>query len=207
MTVTQLLPSWYVERPEGCLAQPTLHEHAEKHNLTCTGTEAAQIVWVKNKDDKEFAMCCYYKIGFCEFLIVKPDKRGNIVKEFCRHVHEFSTCGVCGSCVPLPIRKRKSSRIEPSKCFQCLEHTKVIETQASDLKLQKEALMLDFHRRGEALQRQGDELRRQQKRLNKATEDHKKSVQKAQLQQTNYIATSCQRSRTKGLPLQYTNIK
>jgi hypothetical protein len=205
--MTQLLPSWYVERPEGCLAQPTLHEHAEKHNLTCTGTEAAHIVWVKNKDDKEFAMCCYYKIGFCEYIIVKPDKRGNIVKEFCRHVHEFSTCGVCGSCVPLPIRKRKSSRIEPSKCFQCLEHAKVIETQASDLKLQEEALMLDFHRRGEALQRQGDELRRQQKRLNKATEDHKKSVQKAQLQQTNYIATSCQRSRTKGLPLQYTNIK
>ena len=200
--------SWYVERPEGCIAQPTLHQHAEKNNLAFTGTEGSQMVWVKNKvDNKEFAMCCYYNTGFCEYIIVKPDKRDFILRKLCSHVHEFSTCGVCGSCVPLPIRKRKSSRIEPSKCFQCLEHAKVIETQASDLKLQEEALMLDFHRRGEALQRQGDELRRQQKRLNKATEDHKKSVQKAQLQQTNYIATSCQRSRTKGLPLQYTNIK
>jgi hypothetical protein len=206
--MAQPLHSWYVERPEGCIAQPTLHQHAEKNNLAFTGTEGSQMVWVKNKvDNKEFAMCCYYNTGFCEYIIVKPDKRDFILRKLCSHVHEFSTCGVCGSCVPLPIRKRKSSRIEPSKCFQCLEHAKVIETQASDLKLQKEALMLDFHRRGEALQRQGDELRRQQKRLNKATEDHKKSVQKAQLQQTNYIATSCQRSRTKGLPLQYTNIK
>jgi hypothetical protein len=206
--MAQPLHSWYVERPEGCIAQPTLHQHAEKNNLAFTGTEGSQMVWVKNKvDNKEFAMCCYYNTGFCEYIIVKPDKRDFILRKLCSHVHEFSTCGVCGSCVPLPIRKRKSSRIEPSKCFQCLEHAKVIETQASDLKLQEEALMLDFHRRGEALQRQGDELRRQQKRLNKATEDHKKSVQKAQLQQTNYIATSCQRSRTKGLPLQYTNIK
>jgi hypothetical protein len=222
---SQLLPSWYVERPEGCLAQPTLHEHAEKHNLTCTGTEAAHIVWVKNKDDKEFAMCCYYKIGFCEYIIVKPDKRGNIVKEFCRHVHEFSTCGVCGSCVPLPIRKRKSSRIEPSKCFQCLEHTKVIETQASDLKLQEEALMLDFHRRGEtqesvlkireealmlehllqgeALRRKWDELRLQQKSLDKATKDHKK----AQEEQVKNIATSFQGKRTNRFSLCYTNNK
>jgi selenocysteine-specific translation elongation factor len=114
--------------------------------------------------------------------------------------------------VPLPIRKRKSSRIEPSKCFQCLEcleHTKVIETQAIDLKLQEEALMLDFQRRGEALQNQADELRLQQNRLNKATQDHKKAVKKAQEQQAkcaNYIATSYQRKRTNG-PLQYTNIK
>jgi hypothetical protein len=206
----QLLPSWYVERPEGCLAQPTLHEHAEKHNLTCTGTEATHIVWVKNKDDEEFAMCCYHKIGFCEFLIVKPDKRGHIVKELSRHVHEFSSCGVCGSCVPLPIRKRKSSRIEPSKCFQCekvLEHTKVLETQASDLKLQEEALMLDLHRQGEDLQRQNDELRLQQKRLDSAIKDHKKANKKAQEQQVMNFARSCQGKRTKGLRLQPTSIK
>ena len=131
------------------------------------------------------------------------------MREFHRHVHGFSTCGVCGFCWPLPIRKQKSSRIEPSKCFQCLEHTKVIETQASDLKLQEEALMLDFQRRGEALQNQADELRLQQNRLDRATQDHKKAVKKAQEQQAkcaNYIATSYQRKRTNG-PLQYTNIK
>ena len=205
------LHSWYLERPEGCTAQPTLHEHAEKHNLKFTRTEGKQIVWVKNEGDEEFAMCCYYKSGFCEFMIKKPEKRGIVGKEISRHVHAFSSCGKCGCSVPLPRSKRSKSNILV-QCYQCeevLERTKVLNTQmqASDLKLQEEALMLDFHRRGEALQRQGDELRRQQKRLNKATEDHKKSVQKAQLQQTNYIATSCQRSRTKGLPLQYTNIK
>jgi hypothetical protein len=210
--MAQPLHSWYVERPEGCTAQPTLHQHAEKNNLAFTGTEGSQMVWVKNRsDNKEFVMCCYYKTGFCEFSILKPDKRGNIRREFHRHVHGFSTCGVCGFCWPLPIRKQNSSRIEPSKCFQCLEHyTKVIETQASELKLQEETLMLDFQRRGEALQNQADELRLQQNLLTKATQDHKKAVKKAQEQQgkcVKDIAASCQRRRTKGMSLQYTNIK
>ena len=170
------------------------------------------MVWVKNRsDNKEFVMCCYYKTGFCEFSILKPDKRGNIRREFHRHVHGFSTCGVCGFCWPRPIRKQNSSRIEPSKCFQCLEHyTKVIETQASELKLQEETLMLDFQRRGEALQNQADELRLQQNRLNKATQDHKKAVKKAQEQHAKCakdLAASCQGKRTKVMSLQYTNIK
>ena len=206
------LHSWYVERPEGCTAQPTLHEHAEKHNLKFTRTEGKQIVWVKNEGDEEFAMCCYYKSGFCEFMIKKPEKRGIVGKEISRHVHAFSSCGKCGCSVPLPRSKRSKSNILV-QCYQCeevLERTKVLtQMQASDLKLQEEALMLDFQRRGEALQNQADELRLQQNRLNKATQDHKKAVKKAQEQQAkcaNYIATSYQRKRTNG-PLQYTNIK
>ena len=206
------LHSWYLERPEGCTAQPTLHQHAEKNNLTFTGLEGKQIVWVKNEGDEEFAMCCYYKSGFCEFIIVKPEKRGNLSESIRLHVHLFASCSVCGYCVPLPRSKRSKSNILV-QCYQCeevLERTKVLtQMQASDLKLQEEALMLDFQRRGEALQNQADELRLQQNRLNKATQDHKKAVKKAQEQQAkcaNYIATSYQRKRTNG-PLQYTNIK
>ena len=207
----QPLQSWYLERPEGCTAQPTLHQHAEKNNLTFTGTEGKQIVWVKNKDDEEFAMCCYYKSGFCEFNIVKPEKRGNLGESIRRHVHSFASCSVCGYCVPLPRTKRSKSNILV-QCFQCEERTKVLNTQmqASDLKLKEEALMLDFDRRGEALQNQADELRLQQNRLNKATQDHKMAVKKAQEQQgkcVKDIAASCQRRRTKGMSLQYTNIK
>jgi len=97
--------------------------------------------------------------------------------------------------------------------------------QASDLKLQEEALMLDFHRRGEtqesvlkireealmlehllqgeALRRKWDELRLQQKSLDKATKDHKK----AQEEQVKNIATSFQGKRTNRFSLCYTNNK
>ena len=180
------------------------------------------MVWVKNRsDNKEFVMCCYYKTGFCEFSILKPDKRGNIRREFHRHVHGFSTCGVCGFCWPLPIRKQNSSRIEPSKCFQCLEHyTKVIETQeealrlrqreldeakreASDLQLREEALRLDLMHQGEALNRKGDELRLQQKMLDEAKRAHDQT--QSQLVMNNaatmqLMATRGRRSGTRQLP-------
>ena len=90
------LPSWYVERPEGWTAQPTLHQYAEKKNLTFAGIEGKQIVWVKNEGDEEFAMCCYYKSGFCEFSIVKPEKRGKLGLTITRHVHASASCSVCG---------------------------------------------------------------------------------------------------------------
>ena len=213
--MAQPLCSWYVERPEGCTAQPFLHEHAEKHNLRFTGTEGKQIIWVKNEGDKEFAMCCYYKTGFCDFMIVKSEKRGSVGKKISRHVHAFSSCGKCGCSVPLNFGTHIKSKLKISQCFQCeevLERTKVLNTQmqASDLKLQEEALMLDYQRRGEALQNQADELRLQQNRLTKATQDHKKAVKKAQEQQgkcVKDIAASCQRKRTKVMSLQYTNIK
>jgi hypothetical protein len=223
--MAQPLSSWYVERPEGCTAQPFLHEHAEKHNLKFTGTEGKQIVWVKNEGDEEFAMCCYYKTGFCDFMIVKSEKRGSIGKEITRHVHPFSSCGKCGCSVPLNFGTHRKSKLKISQCFQCedlLESTKV---QASDLKLQEEALMLDFHRRGEtqesvlkireealmlehllqgeALRRKWDELRLQQKSLDKATKDHKK----AQEEQVKNIATSFQGKRTNRFSLCYTNNK
>ena len=206
------LPSWYVERPEGWTAQPTLHQYAEKKNLTFAGIEGKQIVWVKNEGDEEFAMCCYYKSGFCEFSIVKQEKRGKLGLTITRHVHAFASCSVCGCFVPLP---RSKSKIDFSQCFQCkqvLERIKVLNTQmqASDLKLQEEALMLDFQRQGEALQNQADELRLQQNRLNKATQDHKKAVKKAQEQHAKCakdLAASCQGKRTKVMSLQYTNIK
>ena len=213
------LPAWYGgERPVDWSAQPTLHEHAEREKLTFTRQtkKASQMVWVTNEAGKELAMCCYSKTNFCDFMIPMPDKKkkGRLAWSLSRHVHAFSKCA-CDNFVPLPIsRNSKTGKCFPGKCFRCeellnthMERAKVLETQASDLKLQEKALMLDFHHRGEALQRQGDELRRQQNHLNKATEDHKKSVKKAQMQQTNYIATSCQRSRPKGLALQYTNIK
>jgi hypothetical protein len=203
MAQPEPLHSWYLERPEGCTAQPTLHQHAEKNHLTFTGLEGKQVVWVKNEGDEEFAMCCYYKSGFCDFNIVKPEKRGTLGFTITRHVHAFASCSVCGYCVPLP---RSKSKIEFSQCFQCkevLERTKVLnaQTQESVLKIREEALMLEHLLQGEALRRKGDELRLQQKSLDKATKDHKK----AQEEQVKNIATSFQGKRTNRFSLRYTN--
>jgi hypothetical protein len=107
--------------------------------------------------------------------------------------------------VPLP---RSKSKIEFSQCFQCkevLERTKVLnaQTQESVLKIREEALMLEHLLQGEALRRKGDELRLQQKSLDKATKDHKK----AQEEQVKNIATSFQGKRTNRFSLCYTNNK
>jgi hypothetical protein len=203
--MAQPLHSWYLERPEGWTAQPTLHQHAEQNNLTFTGLEGKQIVWVKNECDEESAMCCYYKRGFCDFNIVKPEKRGKLREKITRHVHAFASCSVCGYCVPLP---RSKSKIEFSQCLQCkevLERTKVLNAQNQEivLKIREEALMLEHLLQGEALRRKGDELRLQQKSLDKATEDHKK----AQEQQVKNLATSFQGKRTNRFSLRYTNNK
>jgi hypothetical protein len=202
MAQPEPLHSWYLERPEGCTAQPTLHQHAEKNQLTFTGLEGKQIVWVKNAGDVEFAMCCYYKNGFCDFNTEKPEKRGKLGFTITRHVHAFAWCSVCGYCVPLP---RSKSKIEFSQCVQCeevLERTKILsaKTQENDLKLREEALMLEHLLQGEALHRKGDELRLQQKSLDKATKDHKK----AQEQQVKNLATSYQGKRTNRFSLHYT---
>ena len=194
------LPSWYVERPEGWTAQPTLHQYAEKKNLTFAGTEGKQIVWVKNEGDEEFAMCCYYKSGFCEFSIVKPEKRGKLGLTITRHVHAFASCSVCGYCVP----QTRSKSMFSQNCSQCegvLERTKLLATQKkeSDLKLREEALRLELLLQGEALHRQGDELRLQKKRLDTEKKDHKK----AREQQVKNIATSYQGKRTKRFSLHY----
>ena len=195
--MAQPLHSWYLERPEGCTAQPTLHQHAEKNHLTFTGLEGKQIVWVKNECDQEFAMCCYYKMGFCEFSIVKPEKRGKLREKITRHVHAFASCSVCGYCVP----QTRSKSLFAQNCSQCeevLERAKLLTTEKkeSDLKLREEALRVELVLQGEALHRKADELRLQQKRLDKAKKDHKK----AQEQQ---VATSCQGKRTKRLSLHY----
>jgi len=202
--MAQPLHSWYLERPEGCTAQPTLHQHAEQNNLTFTGLEGKQIVWVKNEGDEEFAMCCYYKSGFCDFNMAKQEKRGKLGKKITRHVHAFASCSVCGYCVP----QTRSKSLFSQNCSQCeevLERTKLLTTQKkeSDLKLREEALRLELLLQGEALHRQGDELRLQQKRLDKAKKDHKK----AQEQQAKNIATSCQGKRTKRFSLHYTTNK
>ena len=216
-----MLPAWYgsgSERPVDWSAQPTLHEHAEREKLTFTRQtkKASQMVWVTNESGKEFAMCCYLKTNFCDFIIPMPGfkKKGRLSSTLSRHVHAFSKCA-CGNFVPLPI-SRKFFPVS-TLCFRCeellntnKERAKILDTQASDLQLQEETLMLDFQRRGEALQNQADELRLQQNRLNKATQDHKKAVKKAQEQHAKCakdLAASCQGKRTKVMSLQYTNIK
>ena len=105
----------------------------------------------------------------------------------------------------LPRSNRKN---EFSQCLQCedvLERTKVLnaQTQECDLKIREEALMLELLVQGEALRRKGDELRLQQKSLDKATKDHKK----AQEQQVKKLATSFQGKRTNRFSLHYTNTK
>ena len=204
-----VLPSWYGDARSGLVgwsAQPTLHEHAAENNLKFIGTEATHIVWVMNGDSQESATCCYFKTDFCNFMIPKPDKRGKIVKALTRHVHAFSSCG----CVPLPIGSRKTEM-----CVRCkveYDNTERIKVEALRLnrQLQEDALRLDLMVQGEALQNQADELRLQQNRLNKATQDHKKAVKKAQEQHAKCakdLAASCQGKRTKVMSLQYTNIK
>ena len=139
-------------------------------------------------------------------MIPESDKRGNIARALARHVHAFSSCG----CVPLPIGSRITGM-----CVRCkveYDTTERIKVEALRLnrQLQEDALRLDLMVRGEALQNQADELRLQQNRLNKETQDHKKAVKKAQEQHAKRakdLAVSCQGKRTKVMSLRYTNIK
>ena len=200
-----VLHPWYGDERSGLIGwstQPTLHEHAAENNLKFIGTEATHIVWVMNGAFQEVATCCYFKKGFCNFMIPKQDKRGNIAQVLKQHVHAFSSCG----CVPLPIGSRKTGM-----CVRCkVEYDTGVEALRLNRQLQEDALRLDLMVQGEALQNQADELRLQQNRLNKATQDHKKAVKKAQEQHAKCakdLAASCQGKRTKVMSLQYTNIK
>ena len=199
-----VLPPWYGDARsglEGWSTQPTLHEHAAENNLKFIRTEATHIVWVMNGAFQEVAACCYFKKDFCDFMIPKPEKRGQIARALTRHVHAFLSCG----CV-LPIGSRKTGM-----CVRCkVEYDTGVEALRLNRQLQEDALRLDLMVRGEALQNQADELRLQQNRLNKATQDHKKAVKKAQEQHAKCakdLAASCQGKRTKVMSLQYTNIK
>ena len=175
------LHPWYGELPlpVGWLAQPTLHEHAERERLTFTQTveKSRQMVWVKNEVGKEFAMCCYLKNNVCDFIVEKPDrkKKGRLSSTLSRHVHSFSSCG----CVALPIGSRKKG----IRCVRCTERdterSKVLDTQATDLLL-----------RGEALNRLDDDLRLRQRELDEMKHTHEKT----QTQLFINVATSCQRS-------------
>ena len=158
-----VLPSWYGDARSGLVgwsAQPTLHEHAAENNLKFIGTEATHIVWVMNGAFQEVAACCYFKKDFCNFMIPESDKRGNIARALARHVHAFSSCG----CVPLPIGSRITGM-----CVRCkveYDTTERIKVEALRLnrQLQEDALM----DRGEALNRQEDDLRLRQRELDEA---------------------------------------
>jgi hypothetical protein len=87
-----VLPPWYGDARsglEGWSTQPTLHEHAAENNLKFIRTEATHIVWVMNGAFQEVAACCYFKKDFCDFMIPKPEKRGQIARALTRHVHAF----------------------------------------------------------------------------------------------------------------------
>jgi hypothetical protein len=223
-----MMPSWYVECPIGCSAQPTLHEYAEANKLTFIGLEGTQVVWVTNEADTEFAMCCYYKKNFCNFCIQKPAKRGHLATTLIQHVHKFSTCVVCGCCVPLAITRNCTVKTRKFTCSpRC---TEILDTQASeldrqakglkelldtqasdlerqtiDLKLREEAIMLKFMLQGEALNRRGDELRLQQQQLDKAQEQQAINFNKAQEQQAKNLAISCLGKRSKLRGVQFSN--
>ena len=162
------LPPWYGSGLEGWSTQPTLHEHAAENNLKFIRTEATHIVWVMNGALQEFASCCYFKKEICNFMIPNPDKRGKIARVLTRHVHAFSSCG----CLPLPIGSRKTGM-----CVRCkveYDNTERIKVEALRLNRQRQedALRLDLMVRGEALNRQQDDLRLRQRELDEAKRAH-----------------------------------
>jgi hypothetical protein len=183
-----VLPSWYGDaRSSGLVGwstRPTLHEHAAENNLTFIRTEATHIVWVMNGDFQEVATCCYFKKDFCNFMKLTPDKRGKFERVLTRHVHAFSSCG----CVPLPIGSRKRGM-----CVRCkveYDNTERIKVEALrlDRQLQEDALRLDLMVRGEALNRQQDDLLLRQRELDEAKRAHEHQL-------AINTAISCQRVR------------